>query len=53
MGLRNKPNIVFAECRVPVKQLMLKKLEITGRKVPKNSVYLQKLHNQAKSCQVE
>ena len=28
MGLRNKPNIVFAECRVlvPVKQLMVKKV---------------------------
>ena len=25
MGLRNKPDIVFAECRVPVKQLMVKK----------------------------
>ena len=55
MGLRNKPDIVFAECRVlvPVKQLMVKKLEITERKVPKNSVYLQKLHNQAKNCQIE
>ena len=26
MGLRNKPDIVFAECRVPVKQLMVKKV---------------------------
>ena len=26
MGLRNKPDIVFAECRVPVKQLMVKRL---------------------------
>ena len=26
MGLRNKPEIVFAECRVPVKQLMVKKV---------------------------
>ena len=24
MGLRNKSDIVFAECRVPVKQLMVK-----------------------------
>ena len=23
MGLRNKPDIVFAECRVPVKQLVV------------------------------
>ena len=49
MGLRNKPDIVFAECRVPVKQLMVKKV----RDYRANSVYLQKLHNQAKSCQVE
>ena len=55
MGLRNKPDIVFAECRVPVKQLMVKKVRDyrAKLKVPKNSVYLQKLHNQAKSCQVE
>ena len=26
MGLRNKPDIVFAECRVPVKQLMVKRV---------------------------
>ena len=26
MGLCNKPDIVFAECRVPVKQLMVKKV---------------------------
>ena len=26
MALRNKPDIVFAECRVPVKQLMVKKV---------------------------
>ena len=26
MGLRNKPHIVVAECRVPVKQLMVKKV---------------------------
>ena len=26
MGLRNKADIVFAECRVPVKQLMVKKV---------------------------
>ena len=26
MGLRNKPDIVFTECRVPVKQLMVKKV---------------------------
>ena len=26
MGLRNKPDIVFAECRVPVKQFMVKKV---------------------------
>ena len=26
MGLHNKPDIAFAECRVPVKQLMVKKV---------------------------
>ena len=26
MGLSNKPDIVFAECQVPVKQLMVKKV---------------------------
>ena len=50
MGLRNKPDIVFAECRVPVKQLMVKKVRDYRAK---NSVYLQKLHSQAKSCQIE
>ena len=30
MGLRNKPDIVFAECRVPVKQL---NLMVTCKKV--------------------
>ena len=53
MGLRNKPDIVFAECRVPVKQLMVKKVRDYRAKGSKNSVYLQKLHNQVKSCQVE
>ena len=32
MGLRNKPDIVFAECRVPVKQLMVKKVRLPSER---------------------
>ena len=34
MGLRNKPDIVFAECRVPVKQLMVtcQKVRLTSER---------------------
>ena len=36
---------------MPVKQLMVKK--VREYRAKGGSVYLQKLHNQAKSCQIE
>ena len=43
-GLRNKPDIAFAECQVPVKQLMVKKVRDYRVKGSKEYSLLAEIH---------